>query len=70
MRAPNVSADTTLVNFRLDRAAREGLARIAEARGLVIDRSAFKGEPDRSAALRQIVAEELARLDGVRPAGT
>lgn len=55
--------DTVTVAFRLDRAARDGLARIAEARGLRIDRSAFKGEPDRSAALRQIVAEELARMD-------
>lgn len=55
--------DVKLVNFRLDRATRDGLARIALARGLAIDRSAFKGEPDRSAALRQIVAEELARLD-------
>jgi hypothetical protein len=50
------------VTFRLDRATREGLARIAEARGLKIDRSAFKGEPDRSAALRLVVAEELARM--------
>jgi hypothetical protein len=56
-------SDTAMVNFRLDRAAREGLARIAEARGLRIDRSAFRGEPDRSAALRQLIAEELARLD-------
>jgi hypothetical protein len=59
--------DITLVNFRLDRATREGLARIADARGLRIDRSAFKGEPDRTAALRQLVAEELARLDAARP---
>ena len=57
--------DITLVNFRLDRAAREGLARIAEARGLQIDRSAFKGEPDRTAALRQLIAEELARMDSI-----
>jgi len=70
VRVLDVSADTTLVNFRLHRATREGLARIAEARGLKIDRSAFKGEPDRSAALRQLVAEELARMDGVRPAKT
>lgn len=57
-------AAVSQVTFRLDRATLDGLARIAEARGLRIDRSAFKGEPDKSAALRQIVAEELARLDG------
>lgn len=55
--------DAVQVTFRLDRAAREGLARIAEARGLRIDRSAFRGEPDRSAALRQLIAEELDRMD-------
>ena len=58
-----MNAETKWVNFRLDRVTREGLARIAEARGLKIDRSAFRGEPDRSAALRQLVAEELARME-------
>ncbi len=55
--------DTTQVNFKLDEATRDGLSRIALARGLTVDRSAFKGEPNRSAALRQLVIEELARMD-------
>lgn len=52
-------------NFKLDEATRDGLSRIALARGLTVDRSAFKGEPNRSAALRQLVIEELARMDGI-----
>lgn len=64
--------DTAMVAFRLDRAAREGLARIAEARGLRIDRSAFKGEPDKTAAIRRLIAEELDRMaarDAAKDAG-
>ncbi len=57
--------DVTPVNFKLGRETRDGLSRIALARGLKIERSHFKGEPNRSAALRQLVSEELARMDGI-----